>query len=87
MWRALRSYTGFLLHYSKTPGYKAFFHHIDVPMKVMAELFHRSRPAAEIMNWYARQDANQVEAFRRRSANDPCPCGSGRKYKRCHGSA
>ncbi|MFC0691585.1 SEC-C metal-binding domain-containing protein [Paraburkholderia humisilvae] len=18
--------------------------------------------------------------------NDPCPCGSGRKYKRCHGS-
>lgn len=19
--------------------------------------------------------------------NDPCPCGSGKKYKRCHGSA
>jgi len=19
--------------------------------------------------------------------NDPCPCGSGRKYKQCHGSA
>jgi uncharacterized protein len=68
-------------------GYKAFFHHIDVPMKVMAELFHRNRPAAEIMNWYARQDANQVEAFRRAQRNDPCPCGSGRKYKRCHGSA
>ena len=20
-----------------------------------------------------------------RSPNDPCPCGSGRKYKKCHG--
>jgi preprotein translocase subunit SecA len=19
--------------------------------------------------------------------NDPCPCGSGRKYKKCHGAA
>jgi uncharacterized protein YecA (UPF0149 family) len=19
--------------------------------------------------------------------NDPCPCGSGKKYKRCHGAA
>ncbi|MFL2539579.1 MAG: SEC-C metal-binding domain-containing protein [Alphaproteobacteria bacterium] len=19
--------------------------------------------------------------------NDPCPCGSGKKYKQCHGSA
>ncbi|MSX60992.1 MAG: hypothetical protein F2765_01020, partial [Actinobacteria bacterium] len=21
------------------------------------------------------------------SSNAPCPCGSGRKYKRCHGAA
>jgi preprotein translocase subunit SecA len=23
--------------------------------------------------------------FSRVGRNDPCPCGSGRKYKRCHG--
>src|SRR5664279_2446410 len=28
--------------------------------------------------------ANGSEAIGR---NDPCPCGSGRKYKRCHGQA
>jgi preprotein translocase subunit SecA len=25
------------------------------------------------------------DAFARAGRNDPCPCGSGRKYKRCHG--
>ena len=23
--------------------------------------------------------------FAQAGRNDPCPCGSGRKYKRCHG--
>ena len=34
-------------------GYKAFFRHIDVPMKIMAELLRRGRAPAEIMAWYA----------------------------------
>ena len=25
------------------------------------------------------------DAFANVGRNDPCPCGSGRKYKRCHG--
>jgi len=29
-------------------GYKAFFHHIDKPMKMMAALLHQGRPPAEI---------------------------------------
>jgi uncharacterized protein YecA (UPF0149 family) len=36
------------------------------------------------------QDA-KVETFHRNTPkvgrNDPCPCGSGRKYKKCHGAA
>ncbi len=32
-----------------------------------------------------------VETYRRESPksgrNDPCPCGSGRKFKKCHGAA
>jgi uncharacterized protein len=55
-------------------GYKAFFHHIDRPMQVMADLVRRQRPASEVMGALV-------------SKNGPCPCGSGRKYKRCHGKA
>ena len=25
------------------------------------------------------------ETFKGVGRNDPCPCGSGKKYKRCHG--
>ena len=36
------------------------------------------------------QGATQ-ETVKRREAkvgrNDPCPCGSGKKYKKCHGTA
>ena len=36
------------------------------------------------------QDA-KVETFQRNAPkvgrNDPCPCGSGKKYKKCHGAA
>jgi uncharacterized protein YecA (UPF0149 family) len=31
-------------------------------------------------------DEDQPVGVRRRAArNDPCPCGSGKKYKKCHG--
>jgi preprotein translocase subunit SecA len=33
----------------------------------------------------ARQQAPQVAAGRLVGRNDPCPCGSGKKYKQCHG--
>ena len=31
--------------------------------------------------------AARSAAGRKVGRNDPCPCGSGRKYKRCHGVA
>ena len=60
------------------PSYKAFFHHVDRPMRLMARLLASSRAPAELMTLYAGQDAA-------RGRNDPCTCGSGRKWKRCHG--
>lgn len=56
------------------PGYKHFFHHIDGSMRLMAGLLGRGLPAREIMHIFA--------GARR---NDPCPCGSGKKAKHCHG--
>jgi len=65
-------------------GYKAFFHHIDEPMRVMAGLLRAGRHADEVMTLLAdRQRTRFVHAGR----NDPCPCGSGRKFKFCHGDS
>ncbi|MDE2909562.1 MAG: SEC-C metal-binding domain-containing protein [Chloroflexota bacterium] len=33
----------------------------------------------------ARYDAELERAFAAAGRNDPCPCGSGLKFKRCHG--
>ena len=35
------------------PGYKAFFTHIDRPMRIMARLLRSGRPAAEVMKTYS----------------------------------
>jgi uncharacterized protein len=60
-------------------GYKAFFHHVDGPMREMCDLLDDGRAPAQIM---ARQRARDRE----RGRNEPCPCGGGRKWKRCHGA-
>jgi uncharacterized protein len=62
-------------------GYKAFFNHIDHPMKVMANLLQRGRFADEVMAVLAAEENQYGKAGR----NEPCPCGSGRKVKQCHG--
>lgn len=64
-------------------GYKRFFTHIDPAMRTMAALLKERRAPAEIMTILARQDAESRRGAPGRNA--PCPCGSGRKYKRCCG--
>jgi uncharacterized protein len=68
-------------------GYKAFFTHVDRPMRLMAELLRRGRYADEAMGILAGEEARLAAAVARAGRNDPCPCGSGRKTKRCHASA
>lgn len=66
-------------------GYKAFFTHIDKPMRIMAEELRVRRPPANIMLYLAEEEANLQRRFTSTRRNDPCPCGSGRKFKYCHG--
>jgi uncharacterized protein len=62
-------------------SYKRFFKHINEPMQFMAdELAHR-RPPANVMAWTAARD--RQAALKSAGRNDPCPCGSGRKFKQC----
>ena len=64
-------------------GYKHFFNHITPEMEIMAELLKRRRPPAEIMSMMAAQD--RAAALATAGRNDPCPCGSGKKFKTCCG--
>lgn len=67
-------------------GYKRFFNHIDGPMRTMTNLLRNNRPPAEIMQILAAEEASTLEeAFAKAKRNDPCPCGSGLKFKYCHG--
>jgi preprotein translocase subunit SecA len=46
-----------------------------------------SKPAQSIPLQYTAADENGVSTTGDVSRNSPCPCGSGKKYKRCHGAA
>jgi len=66
-------------------GYKIFFNHIDQPMRIMADLLRRNRAPAEIVQILAAQETQAQAIFANAKRNDPCPCGSGIKFKHCHG--
>jgi uncharacterized protein len=59
-------------------GLKAFFAHTDRRMRLMADILKRGGEAPEVMDLLA------AEA-RVTGRNEPCPCGSGKKFKRCCG--
>jgi len=62
-------------------GYKMFFREALPELKRIAESLKRREAPAPASN-PARAGAGPAGAPRR---NDPCPCGSGRKYKHCCG--
>jgi uncharacterized protein len=66
-------------------GFKHFFHHIDYPMQIIIGLMRRGRPADEVMQILAAEEARWRAIFARTQRNDPCPCSSGLKFKQCHG--
>jgi len=66
-------------------GYKRFFEHADTPLTLLAELLRRGRPAAQVMTLLAQAEGRAEAGPEKIGRNAPCPCGSGLKYKKCHG--
>lgn len=66
-------------------GYMDFFRHIDLPMRAMTAELRAGRAPANVMAMVRDADGRLAEAVRRAGRNDPCPCGSSRKVKQCHG--
>jgi len=71
-------------------GYRHFFRTIDPTMKELARLLRAGRPAADIMKPHEEASPARVRPqldSAKVARNAPCPCGSGIKYKRCHGKS
>jgi uncharacterized protein len=66
-------------------GYYDYFAHTERAMKIMATLIKNQRPPTQIMNYLKqeKQQAVQIALQTGTGRNDPCPCGSGKKYKKC----
>lgn len=67
-------------------GYQLFFEHTAIYMQEMCNLLKQGRSPAELM-WTLnyRQPVTKVMPSDSLGRNSPCPCGSGKKYKRCCG--
>jgi uncharacterized protein len=61
------------------PAYKRFFTHVGLAMRFMADELRHERAPANVMAWMRDQQVREA------GRNDPCPCGSGKKFKRCCG--
>ncbi len=62
-------------------GYKKFFNHVDPYMRIMASELRKKQAPANVMRWAREKDKGFPSLNIGR--NDPCPCGSGKKYKNC----
>ncbi|MGF1758231.1 anaerobic sulfatase maturase [Photobacterium sagamiensis] len=62
-------------------GYESYFRHTERYMKMMRDLLISGRPASDVMmQLYQQQISVKKNSLGR---NAPCPCGSGKKSKRC----
>jgi len=66
-------------------AYKKFYAHADPYLTYMASELGRQRSPANVMSW-ARERDLAAGGSRAIGRNDPCPCGSHRKYKKCCGT-
>ena len=68
-------------------AYKMFFSHVHPYMQFMGDELEKKRPPANVMQWTKKADdriSGIVQPRKKRiERNDPCPCGSGKKFKNC----
>jgi uncharacterized protein len=65
-------------------GYRLFYRHTIPYFEAMAAALRSGRPAAEYAQFAATRSPSSEDGSAARR-NAACPCGSGRKYKRCCG--
>jgi uncharacterized protein len=63
-------------------GYKMFFRHAEPYMDFMARELKNRRAPANVMQWIRNKESQVIKPLTP-ERNDPCPCGSGKKFKNC----
>jgi len=66
-------------------GYKTYYSHTIPTFEKMAEALRMGRPASDYKMVDRVRQRQYAEQFGKVGRNDPCPCGSGKKYKKCCG--
>ncbi len=72
-------------------GYRKFFNHVAPYMEQMGNELKAKRPAANVMQQFRKRPLKQFPSTSSPvpttppGRNDPCTCGSGKKYKKCCG--
>jgi len=56
------------------------------PTKMPAEPKAQSAPGGDPRIDLSQKPGGTVQSEKKVGRNDPCPCGSGKKYKKCHGA-
>jgi uncharacterized protein len=62
-------------------GYYVFYEHTAPHFRAMAAALRRGRPASDFRRYFI------VDSLRRPGRNERCTCGSGKKFKSCHGES
>jgi uncharacterized protein len=63
-------------------AYKRYFHHVDPFMRAMTELLRQGVAPAKLMEILRVEE--QQKRWKEGGPNEACPCGSGKKRKKCH---
>lgn len=50
-----------------------------------AEILEKERKQQKIIQKVSKKESKKLVRRKKIGRNDPCPCGSGKKYKKCHG--
>ncbi len=66
-------------------GYYRFFEYVSPYMEAMAKLVMRNLPPALVMDMFKSKQKEIMNVELQVSPNMLCPCGSGKKYKKCCG--
>jgi len=68
-------------------AFKMFFAHVHPYMQYMGDELAKKRPPANVMQWARKLDQKKAGINPNPQSvvgrNDPCPCGSGKKFKSC----
>ena len=62
------------------PGLELFFMHTGPAFSRMAQMIQQGQAPSEVMAWIAAEDEKH-------GPYQPCPCGSGKKFRFCHGKS